>query len=285
MRNWKKMMTAAGAMVMAAVMTLAAPMTAKAWDLNGESTQVNNIETKNPSSLITTIQTNYHAFGVTGFVVLTPSTTVDSILGITKDMQNMDGRGILYVANTTVGEKATAVFQAEADKVKGTILWYFDVQLFKYDGTWNEPQTSISSPIKMAIGIGESDRSSKYDYAMIRLHDGVTTLLPDLDDDEYTITFESDKFSTFAMVRYPKGTDISGSQTGSAQQQQPAAPPAENSTPAGTPGTAPSAGSDLDDVPKTGDLSVEYGMALIIAGMVTIACAAVWNVRFSKKRR
>lgn len=281
MKNWKKIMKAAGALVMAAVMTMAAPFTAKAWDLNGESTQVNNIETKNPSSLITTIQTNYHAFGVTGFVVLTPSTTVDSILGITKEMQNMDGRGILYIANTTVGEKATAVFQAEADKVKGTILWYFDIQMFKYDGTWNEPQTSLSAPIKMAIGIGESDRSSKYDYAMIRLHDGKTTLLPDLDDDEYTITFESDKFSTYAMVRYPKGTDISASQTA----KEPAKQPSQDSAPAGTPAPAPSAGGDLDDVPKTGDWSYETGMTFILTGMAVLACALVWNAGYRKKQR
>lgn len=277
MKNWKIMMTTAGALVMAAAMALAAPVTARAWDLNGESTQVNNIETKNPSSLITTIQTNYHAFGVTGFVVLTPSTTVDSILGITKDMQNMDGRGILYVTNTTVGEKATAVFQAEADKVKGTILWYFDIQMFKYDGTWNEPQTSLSSPIKMAIGIGESDRSGKYEYAMIRLHDGTTTLLPDLDDDEYTITFESDKFSTFAMVRYPKGTDIGSSQTGTAQQ--PSSTPEDNSTAASEPALA---GNDLDDVPKTGDGSLQTGMTLLIAGM-GIAAAGVYGVGYRKK--
>ena len=35
---------------------------------------------------------------------------------------------------------------------------------------------------------------------MLRVHDGETVLLPDLDNDENTVTIETDKFSTYALV-------------------------------------------------------------------------------------
>ena len=256
MKNWRRLLKTAGALFLAAVVAAAVPAVSYAWDLDGESTQVNDIKTNNPSSLITTIQTNYHAFGITGFVVLTPSKTIDSLLGITTEMQFKEARGVMYVANTTCGEKAEAAMKAEAGKVNGEILWYFDLQLFKFDGSWYEPITSLTSPIKMALGIGESDRSDDYDYAMIRLHDGKTTLLTDLDDDAYTVTFESDQFSTYALIRYPKGTKVSGNTTPASNTQK------------------PSSGSDLDDVPKTGDDLWRNGMLLVMAGCVCLVTAS-----------
>lgn len=269
MSNWKKRAAGVGALALAALIAFAAPSTAMAWELNGESTEVNEIKTKNPSSLITTIQTNYHAQGITGFVVETPSTTIDSILGITKEQQAADGRGVIYIANTTCGELAQKAFDAEVAKVNGEILWLFDIQLFKYADNWYEPMTQLSAPIKMAIGIGESERSAQYDYAMIGLHDGVTTLLKDLDDDEWTITFESSKFSTYAMIRYPKGT-------------APAEKPAENkaakapqtASGAQTNGAQVAASGELDEVPKTGDPTGYTAGLLIMAGLVMTAGGA-----------
>lgn len=290
MNKWRNIVTRAGAFAIAGLLALSTPMAAKAWDLNGESTQTNDIKTKNPSSLITTIQTNFHAGGVTGFVVLTPSASIDAMLGITEDMQTMGARGIIYIADTNCGEKAAEIFKNETAKVQGEILRYFDIQFFKNDGTWNEPQTTLSSPVRMAIGIGESDRSSSYDYAMIRLHDGAATLLKDLDDDEYTITFESDKFSTYAMIRYPKGTEV--------KAETPAQKPAEEapqgntaegtqqeSQPAGTGTAAPSAPAladqELDDVPKTGDSSGKIGSLFIFAGAGMIVASLL---RMKRKR-
>jgi|GEM_PF-2374091 len=291
----KRLVTAVAAV---AIMTILLPASVQAWELKGESTAVNEIKTKDPSSLITTIQTNFHAFGCTGFVVLTPSKTIDSILGITELQQQAQGRGVIYIANTTCGDRAAAVFQAEADKIGGEILWYFDIQMFKFADEWYQQQTVLSSPIKMAIGILESDRSSSYDYGMIRLHEGVATFLPDSDSDEYTITFESNRFSTYAMVRYPKETATSteaAKQTGtssqtattqqtdtgtSAQTQTNQSQTTQSQTGtqsqttarpgAGTQSTAASATDkedEWDDVPPTGDFTLTISFVSILSGV------------------
>lgn len=37
-------------------------------------------------------------------------------------------------------------------------------------------------------------------FAVLRVHDGETVLLPDLDNDANTVTIETDRFSTYALV-------------------------------------------------------------------------------------
>ena len=43
-------------------------------------------------------------------------------------------------------------------------------------------------------------RSDDRTFSVIRLHNGVAEILPDLDDDPNTITIETDRFSTYAIV-------------------------------------------------------------------------------------
>lgn len=278
MKKMRRYVTGVGALAMAAVVAWASPICAQAgwWEENSESSQKNDIETKSGNPIDTTIQTNYNAFGATGFAIRTPSSTIDSLLGITEEMKNTEGRGIAYIANTSVGDQAAAVMQAEADKVGGTILCYFDIQLFKYYNNWNEQVTSLSAPIRMTIGILSSDRANGYDYGMIRLHDGKAALLTDQDTDDYTITFDSDSFSTYAMVRYPKGTkaaDNSGKTTDTAKNNE------NTKTAAGTASDSSSKNADSadewDEVPKTGDDLYRTAEGTLVAGAMTVLAGAV----------
>lgn len=43
---------------------------------------------------------------------------------------------------------------------------------------------------------------------MIRVHDGVATILKDLDTDANTITIETDRFSTYAIAYQDKQSNI-----------------------------------------------------------------------------
>lgn len=266
-KNWKKSITKCGAAMMAAALMMT-PLTAQAWELNGNSTQENEIEGEIVSP-DTTIETNYHAGGITGFVVVTPYKTVNSILGISDEAYEKGDHGVIYIADTSCGELAKAAFEQEAGKVQGTILRYFDIQMFAYVGEYNHPQNQLSSPIRMTVGLEKGDRSSDYKYAMIRLHDGVTTLLPDLDDDAWTVTFESDKFSTYGLIKYPKDVQVAGAPANITEVMQ------------GTSaGSGSSTDSDLDEVPKTGE--TDYAGMLIIAGMVFVAVAAGYKARKSR---
>lgn len=266
MSSWRKLVTKAGAMAVAGVMILSAPLTVKAWELDGNSSIDNDIETKNPSSLITTIQTDFHTGGATGFVVLTPSKTVDSILEITQEQWNAEGRGIIYINNSDCGPKAKEVLEGAAKKLNGEVLWYYDILLFKFDGSSNEQKLTTTSPLKMAMGIKKDHRSGNYEYAMVNLQDGVTTLYSDVDDDDYTLTFEADKFSIYAMIRYPKGTDVSKAEVANTEVANAVQQPAENNQ---------VSNNELDDVPKTGDRSVIIGSTFIAVGLVVIMISTI----------
>lgn len=269
MSKWKLALKKIGAFALAGIIVLGMPMNVDAWELDGESTFVNDIETKDPNSLITTIQTNFHAEGTSGFVVLTPSSKVDSILGLSEELLNTaDGRGIIYIANNnSCGPNAIASLEAAAKSLGGEIVQYYEILLFKWEGTWNEPQPSTSSPLKMAIGIPSYGRASNSDYAMVNLKpDGTTTIYKDIDVDDYTLTFEADLFSAYAMVKYPKGTEVENATTSPAVAA-PETTAVDNNT--------KSNNSDLDDVPKTGDLSSPIAITLIVTGLSLMTIVAI----------
>ena len=96
-----------------------------------------------------------------------------------------------------------------------TLGRYLDINLLKTVSSNGVPEgeptriTSTGKPIRVVIYIPDSlkgDGSRARSYAVVRLHDGETTLLEDLDDEEDTITIETDRFSTYAMV-YTELTD------------------------------------------------------------------------------
>lgn len=47
-------------------------------------------------------------------------------------------------------------------------------------------------------------------FAVLRVHDGETVLLPDLDNDKNTVTIETDRFSTYALVYSDKASASEG---------------------------------------------------------------------------
>ena len=89
---------------------------------------------------------------------------------------------------------------------------------------------------------------------MLRLHDGVVTVLKDLDNDPNTVTFETDSFSDYALA-----------------YQEAAA-----TTPTPTPTAKPSA----SNTPKTGDSL--WAPALLGAMLVLAVGITLWAVRRPK---
>ena len=62
--------------------------------------------------------------------------------------------------------------------------------------------TSTKTPIKIKITIPKELRGHK-DYKIARVHEGQYSVLEDLDNAPDTITFETDKFSTYAIIYTP----------------------------------------------------------------------------------
>ena len=77
---------------------------------------------------------------------------------------------------------------------------YMDVALYKIINDSKTRITSTNKPIRITFEVPEGLRAADRTFAVLRVHDGETVLLPDLDNDENTITIETDRFSTYALV-------------------------------------------------------------------------------------
>lgn len=75
-----------------------------------------------------------------------------------------------------------------------------NITLFKIINGSKTQVTTTNKPIRMTFEIPEALRSPARTFAVIRVHDGEATLLSYPDNDENTVTIETDRFSTYAPV-------------------------------------------------------------------------------------
>lgn len=86
------------------------------------------------------------------------------------------------------------------------IVKYYDISLTKKDSQGNSHKitsiakdTDTTGKVRITMDIPEEYRGHKH-YHFVHVHNGVATTLTDIDDDPNTITFEVDRFSTFALT-------------------------------------------------------------------------------------
>ncbi|WP_050637131.1 leucine-rich repeat domain-containing protein [Candidatus Stoquefichus sp. SB1] len=85
---------------------------------------------------------------------------------------------------------------------------YLDVSLLKIIDHEESRISQTRGIIRITIEIPESLRKANREFVMIRVHDGVATILKDLDTDANTITIETDQFSTYAIAYQDKQSNI-----------------------------------------------------------------------------
>ena len=105
------------------------------------------------------------------------------------------------VKETVKAEDKTAIESKLEDKKLGT---YLDINLLKQVGS-NEPEKirELKGKIKIAFVVPETLRgeAGKRTYTILRLHDDVVdTIVPVYDEETHTLTFETDRFSTYALA-------------------------------------------------------------------------------------
>ncbi|WP_287389152.1 hypothetical protein [Lachnospira sp.] len=83
-----------------------------------------------------------------------------------------------------------------------TVGLYFDINLFKKVGSNDATKvTETNGKVQASIVIPESLRKSGRTFEIIRVHDGVATdITGTYDENTHVFTFETDKFSTYALV-------------------------------------------------------------------------------------
>lgn len=77
---------------------------------------------------------------------------------------------------------------------------YLEINLYKILGGVETRITQTNKPVAIKITVPEEFRGSGREFMLVRVHDGETALLPDTDNDESTVTVETDRFSTYALV-------------------------------------------------------------------------------------
>lgn len=103
--------------------------------------------------------------------------------------------------SVTEGEKALLdTYLASLGQGEATKLFLFDITLMKYlDGTADEEITSTLKPITIVIQVPEAMRNMT-SFKIARIHDGKLEILPvTYDPVKFTLTFTTDKFSTYAI--------------------------------------------------------------------------------------
>ncbi len=179
--------------------------------------------------------------GAYAAVVTTPSATLRASAGLN------DGETARFLVESHVGPDAYAVLNSAALSLGSSQFYPLDITLYA-DGRNVEDNrvTQLAAPVRFVLAAPYD--GTVYDMAVVRVHNGAITVLPDLDTDPATVTFDTDRFSAYAIVPVAKG----------------------------------SLNNVKDNVPKTGD-----GLPTAIPATATVGLAALamTAVALNKKKR
>lgn len=187
----------------------------------------------------------------------------------------------LTVADST-GYDMTAAQQKVAGAVSAQAVELDLNQIVaKGDGTnWETKITEFTNPITLSLGINNYD--ANYDYVVVRDHNGTTSALPTKVIDG-KVTFETNQFSTYVIVKKEKTT--AGTGTGGSSHED--SKGNDNSSSDAQPAATQAVAQELDVVPKTGESITTYVMEimLLFGGILLISTGILFNKKSNGKSK
>ena len=108
--------------------------------------------------------------------------------------------------DSNIIEEDKSLVEKVVNEKKYTVVGYYDIELFK--STANdlkveqiyEADNAVSIKLELPSTLAKVQEGYKRTYYVIRVHDGVTTVIDAVDNGDGTISFKSDKFSTYSVV-------------------------------------------------------------------------------------
>ncbi|MBQ8983450.1 MAG: hypothetical protein IJ079_07650, partial [Lachnospiraceae bacterium] len=213
------------------------------------------------------------------------STLTDKEKAIIDEAVN-DGKDVnvdVYLAIHDIADEITAEDKAklEAEASDAGQLAYFDISLYKeikVDGS-SLGATSIhelQKPLKLTIGVPKSfpavETGYTRTYVVLRLHKGEVTTLPATVNADGTISFETDRFSVYALVyKDTKEATATEATTKVTTASTTATTTAAASTSDATTTASAKAAAEAQTAPKTGDsmpIAVLVVLMFATAGML-----------------
>ena len=153
----------------------------------------------------------------------------------------------------------------------------------KGDGTnWETKITEFTNPITLSLGINNYD--ANYDYVVVRDHNGTTTAL-DTKVIDGKVTFETNQFSTYVIVKKEKAETGSGDNSDDDSDDD--SDEEDDSNSVAHPAATPASTQELDAVPKTGENIGSYGMEIVLlfGGIVLISTGILFNKKSNGKSK
>ena len=139
---------------------------------------------------------------------------------------------------------------------------YLDISLFKVIGANQDKVTETAGKVRIVITIPDALKNTNTKktrtFGVIRVHNGQAVFLNDMDSDENTITIETDRFSTYAIVY--KDTNKKGSGGGGGSHKNDSTDSSSNSA-----GTAPAAPSNTANTAAAADLNTANALNTVDA--------------------
>ena len=173
---------------------------------------------------------------------------------------------------TAAQQKVTGAVSAQAVEMNLNQI------VAKGDGTnWETKITEFTNPITLSLGINNYD--ANYDYVVVRDHNGTTTALPTKVIDG-KVTFETNQFSTYVIVKKEKTTAGTG---GSSHEDSKGN---DNNSSDSQPAAIQAVTQELDGVPKTGEGIATYVMEimLLFGGILLITMGILLNLPCKTER-
>lgn len=137
----------------------------------------------------------------TGYSVLVTTPVQD----IARAAGLKSGEELVAVVEGAYGPLAEQLINSTAASANAKVAYICVITLHVYGRDGFPAVTELSAPIHLQMGVPESIDGNKYDFAVVRLHNGGAAILPDLDGNPETVTIASDRFSAYAVIYTPKG--------------------------------------------------------------------------------
>ena len=158
-------------------------------------------------------------------VIATPLDKVVDAIPFTDDEKALIDSGAVVTIKLVVSDISDTVSAAEQALIEAaldgqTVGMYMDVKLMKRVGTADfSPVTNLSSDIAIKMTLPKelltADDTMTRTYSVLRIHDGkVEAVATEFDAKTGALTFETDRFSTYAVVYKDVPVDIEVPSTG-----------------------------------------------------------------------
>lgn len=145
---------------------------------------------------------------VKNVAVVTPKASINAAAGLNADRLAAGESIYLTIEKSQCGEKARQAVTNAASSINAKIatILEIDLNILNKQGIMQGKVSELSAPVEMVVSTPEGFDGKTYDFAVIRIHDGKTDVLPDIDTNPDTITFSTDKFSVYAISYGAKGS-------------------------------------------------------------------------------